>query len=171
MPKRPIASVSLMPSLSVRLRSSSGFIVPEAGARPEQAAPEARAFFVRPIDQPDGDGRRAFAGDTAQHFHPGEHVQAAVEPAAVGHGIHVPADQQFALGFAAQGRPGVARFVGFHLDGKLRQLFRQPVARGLPGIGKGDALRAVVVAGEPAQVFQFVNRALGLREPSEFPII
>ena len=83
----------------------------------------------------------------------------------------MPADQQFALGFAAQSRPGVAGLVGFDFDRKLRQLFRQPVARGFPGIGKGDALRAVGVAGQPAQVFEFVNRALRLEMPSGFLII
>ena len=52
----------------------------------------------------------------AQHFHAGDDVQAAVEPAAVGHAVDVPADQQF-LRLALERRPQVAGRVGDDVTG------------------------------------------------------
>ena len=62
--------------------------------RAEQRAAEARALLVGPVDEPHGHRRLALLGDPAQHLDPGQHVEAAVEPAAVRHRVHVAADQQ-----------------------------------------------------------------------------
>ena len=134
--------------------------VARAGGRAEQALAEARAFFVGPIHQADGDGRLALVlgVDAAENFHPGQHVEAAVEPAAVGHRIHVAADQQRTLGFAAQGRPEIAGGIGVDFDGQRRELLPQPGARLDPLPREGDALRAVFVGGEAAQFLEFGHR-------------
>ena len=65
------------------------------GGGPEQAAAEARALFVGPIDYAD---RQRWASvillcETAQDFEGGHQVEAAVQPAAVGHRIQVTAEQ------------------------------------------------------------------------------
>ena len=62
----------------------------------KQAAAKTRALFIGPIHQPDGDGRLAMelVGEAAQHFKAGQHVKAAIKPAAVGNGIEMAADDQ-----------------------------------------------------------------------------
>ena len=85
-----------MPSLSVR--HAIGFDRMRARERggAEQAAAEARAFFVGPIDQADRDRRAAvvLAREAAQDFEAGQHAEAAIEPAAVRDGIEMAADEQ-----------------------------------------------------------------------------
>jgi hypothetical protein len=75
---------------------------PGRGARAEQAAAEARALLVGPVDEPDGDARSAFLAKAAQHLDATHHVQAAVEPAAVRYRVDVAADQQLARSAPAQ---------------------------------------------------------------------
>jgi hypothetical protein len=89
------ASGNLIPSLSTRPRASSCQIA-GAGGRPEQAFAEARAFFIGPIHKAHRDGRLAVVLriDAPENFHAREHVEAAIQPAAVRHGIHVAADEQ-----------------------------------------------------------------------------
>ena len=72
------------------------------GGRAQEAAAEAGAFFVGPIDQPDGDGRTSvkLRGDTPKNFEAGEDIEGTVEPAAVGDGIQMTTDQQGFLGLA-----------------------------------------------------------------------
>ena len=60
--------------------------------RPKRA-PSSSAQF----DEPHRDRRLALLRDPPQHLDAGDHVQAAVEPAAVRHRVDVPADQQRAL--------------------------------------------------------------------------
>ena len=64
------------------------------GRRAKQAAAEARAFFIGPIDQANRDRRTSvvLVGESAQDFERRHHAQAAVEPAAVGHGIEMAAE-------------------------------------------------------------------------------
>ena len=70
--------------------------VPRACRGTEQAFAEPRALLVRPIHQPHRHRRLAvvFRVDAPQDLHAGEHVETAVEPAAVRHGIDVAADEQ-----------------------------------------------------------------------------
>ena len=93
------------------------------GGRAEQAAAEARAFFVGPIDQTNRDWRRAveFGGDAAEDFEAGENVQGAVEPAAIGDGIEMAADEQGLFGFAGERDPVVAGGVVVMFDGQAAQ--------------------------------------------------
>src|SRR6202007_820356 len=74
------------------------------GGRAQEAATEARAFFVSPIDQPDRDRRTSvkFRGDTPKDFEAGEEIGGTVEPAAVGDGIQMTTDQQGFRGLAGQ---------------------------------------------------------------------
>ena len=136
-----------------------------AGGGAEQAFAETRAFLVRPIHEADGHGRLAVVlrVDAAQDFDAGEDVEAAVEPAAVGHGIHVAADEQRAIGFAAQGGPEIAGGVGVDFDRQAFELFAQPGAGGDPHLGESDALRAVVIAGEGAEFLEFGDGAFGIQ--------
>ena len=70
-----------------------------AGGGTKQTFAKPRAFFIRPVHQAHGDRRLAMIlrVEAAQNFHARQHIQAAVEPAAVGHGIHVAADEQSAF--------------------------------------------------------------------------
>jgi hypothetical protein len=84
---------------------------PEHAEEPKRLLAETRAFLIRPIDETHRERRLAavLRADPAQNLDTREHVEAAVEPAAIWHRVHVPADKQRALGFAAQRRPRVSR--------------------------------------------------------------
>ena len=84
--------------------------------------------------------------NSPQNLHPGERIQATIEPAAIRHRINMPADEERFLRFAAQGRPKISGFVAMRLRGNSGQLCPQPVPRSRPGLRKGHALRAVLVA-------------------------
>ena len=92
--------------------------------RAEERAAEARALLVGPVDEPHRERRRALLGDPPQHLDAGHDVQAAVEPAAVRHRVDVAADQQRALGGAAEREPLVAGLVDLLLDGAGRRACR-----------------------------------------------
>ena len=77
-------------------------------ARAEEAAAEARALLVGPVDEPHRDRRRPFVGDAPQHLGAGDDVEAAVEPAAVRHRVDVAADEDGALRLAGEREPLVA---------------------------------------------------------------
>ncbi len=86
------------------------------GARSEQAAAEPGSLLVRPVDEPNGDRRRPLGRDAAKHLDAGDDVQAAVEPAAVWDGVHVPADEHGSIGSSTEREPlvpgGVDRLLG-----------------------------------------------------------
>ena len=67
-------------------------------ARAEQAAAEARALLVGPVDEAHRDGRRPLLGHAAQHLDARDDVEAAVEPASVRHRVDVAADEHRSLG-------------------------------------------------------------------------
>ena len=96
------------------------------GRRAEERTAEARAFLVRPVDEPHGERRRALGGDPAQHLDAGDDVEAAVEPAAVRHRVDVPADQERTLGGAAKREPLVARLVDLLRRAGLGDLVAKP---------------------------------------------
>ena len=101
--------------------------------------------------------------DAPQNFHAGQDIEAAVEPAAVRHGINVAADEQGFFRFAAQGRPKISRRVRVNFDRQFGKFLLEPVARGNPRRRERDALRAVFVAGERAKFFQFGDGAFGIQ--------
>ena len=67
-----------------------------------------------------------------------------------------------ALGVAAQRRPLVAGRVDLVLQRQTRELLAQPLLRALPGRRPRDALRAVLVAGELAELAQLGDGAGGV---------
>ena len=91
----------------------------------EERATEAGTLLIGPVDEPDGDGWRAVVGEPAEHLGAREHVEAAVEPAAVRHRVEMPADQHRALGRAAQGVPVVAGGVAASLRAEGRRATRR----------------------------------------------
>ncbi len=90
------------------------------------------------------------------------HVEAAVEPAAVRHRVDVAADQQRALGRAGEREPLVSRLVDLLHRPRAGDLLAQPAARRLPGVRPGDALGAVLVAGQLAELLQLGDGARGV---------
>ena len=136
------------------------------GGRTEQAAAETRAFFIGPIDQADGDradGRRIGLRSGAGSRGPPERPRQPSSQPPFGNGIEMAADQQRFLGFAMERDPAVAGGVEMMLDRELCQLGCEPVARFEPGVGPGEALRAVGVGGELAQFFQVGDRAFWIQ--------
>ena len=125
----------------------------------EQRAPEASALLVGPVHEPHRDGRLALLGQPSQHLDAGHDVETAVEPAAVRHRVDVAADEQRALGSAAQREPLVARLVDLLLDGHGGELPAQPLARPLPRLRPRDALGAVLVSGQLLELAQLVDGA------------
>ena len=91
-----------------------------------------------------GRGSRRCARSTSR---PASTLSAAVEPAAVGHRVQMPADDHEALGVAgavAQLLPAASVSTADAVDPV--QLGAQPIARRHPRVRPGHALRAVVVA-------------------------
>ena len=129
------------------------------GGGAEEAAAEARAFLVGPIHQANGDGRLAVEvlRQTAQHLEAGEDAKAAVEPAAVGDGVQMTAEDEGAIGVAAQRRPGVPGGVEVVLHRQLGQLALKPGSRLEPGFAPGDALRSMIVRGQRAKLLEIGN--------------
>jgi hypothetical protein len=95
-----VEPVDVDPVLSEDLGQAVALFVAEAaehleierahtGGRAEQAAAEPGALLVGPVDQGDGDRRRALGGERAQQLEPGHHAQRAVEPAAFRHAVEV----------------------------------------------------------------------------------
>ena len=81
---------------------------PCGGARPEEAASEARALLVGPVDETNGHGRSAFLRNAAEDLDAAHDVEGAVEPATVRDGVDVPAEQDRALGLPGEREPLVA---------------------------------------------------------------
>ena len=129
------------------------------GRRAEERPAEARPLLVGPGDEPHRHRRLALGGDAPDHLDAGEHVQAAVEPAAVRHRVQVAADQQRAVGGAGEREPLVARLVDLLDRARALHLLSQELAGLLPRVGPGDPLRAVLVAGQLAQLVEVGDRA------------
>ena len=102
-----------------------------AGRGAEQAAAEARALLVGPVDEAQPD-RAVAVGVRAQDLERGEDPQRAVEPAAGGHGVDVRADDHEALLLAREVGPDVAGGVGGDLDRQLLELRAHQLARLAP---------------------------------------
>ena len=153
---------------AVLVLESAGFAeveMPRTGGGTEEALAEARPFLIGPIDQADGDGRFAveLGVDAPKNLDARQEIKAAVEPAAVGHRVDMAADEQGAIGLAAEGGPGIAGGVLVDFGGELFELLAQPGAGGQPGLGERNALRAVVVPGQLAEFLQLGNRSFRIQ--------
>ena len=136
-----------------------GFQRAGGGGRAEQAAAEARALLVGPVDQLQRD-RRRLALVRAQHLDRGQQPEAAVEPAAVRHGVDVRADDDDLLALARDRRPQVPGDVA--LDGRvgLGQLAEQPLARRAPVLAPREPARPVRSTRQLRQLVQVLERTL-----------
>ena len=142
-------------------RSSSwSRIEPAAARRAEQAAAEARAFFVGPIDQPHRHRRRALGGDAAQH------LDARRARSGSRRASRRSAPNRCARRSAARARmrraawPTGCRPRRSDLDRQRSNLARARRALS-PSVGERDALRAFGVAGERAQLFESLRCVRG----------
>jgi hypothetical protein len=126
--------------------------------RAQQAAAEARTFFVGPIDDTNGDRRTAveLLGEAAENFEGREDVEGAIEPAAIRNRIEMAAEKKGFVGGAGERGPVVAGSIVMMLDGKLLEFLGVPFAGAEPGVGPGDALGSVVVGGEGAEFVEFL---------------
>ena len=124
------------------------------GGRAEERAAEPCALLVGPVDEPDRDGRRPLVRDPAEDLRRTEDVEAAVEPAAVRDGVHVAAEQDGALRVAAERVPVVAGCVALDLEREVREALREPRTALRPGLRPRDALCAVLVPGQRAELLE-----------------
>ena len=69
------------------------------------------------------------------------------------------ADQERPVGLAAEREPLVPGLVDLLLDRDAGELAAQPLARPRPRLGPGDALRAVLVAGQLPELAQLLDGA------------
>ena len=129
------------------------------GGGAEQAAPEARALLVGPVDQLQRDrGRLALV--RAQHLDRGQQAEAAVEPAAVRHGVDVRADDDDLLALAGDRRPQVPGDVALDRGVGLGELAEQPLARRAPVLAPRQPARAVRPTRQLRQLVQVLERTL-----------
>ena len=98
----------------------------------EERAAEARPSSSAQLTSRTVTGGVALLRDPAQHLDRGEDVEAAVEPAAVRHGVDVTAEQDGALGRAAQRPPLVAGLVDVVLERQALELRAEPLLRRSP---------------------------------------
>ena len=131
-------------------------------ARTEQTAAEAKALLVGPVDESHGRLRPALAGDPAQDLQPRQHVQTAVEPAAVGDGVEMPADQHCPLRVTRQRSPEIACLVRLHPHGQGLELLPEPAACQQPGLGPTDTLSTIGVPGQRVQLLELCNGPRGV---------
>ena len=92
--------------------------------------------------------------DSAQDGQAGQDAEAAVQPAAVRHGIQVTAEDQGLRRVSREGDPVVPGGVLVLFDGQIRQFLPVPAAGLQPGVGPGDSLCAVFVAGQGAELLE-----------------
>ena len=138
--------------------------------RAQQAAAKTRAFFIGPIDETNGNWRTSvkFGSNPAQHFEAREFIQCTVKPPTVRNRVEMPADQQRLFGFARQRHPAVSGRVVVLLYGQFFHFCGKPLARFQPHVGPSDALRAVFVSGERAELLQFSDGAFWIQGSLEF---
>ena len=130
------------------------------GRRSQQAASEARAFFVGPVHELHRH-RRWRRGVKPQRLERRRDAQRAVEPAAVGHRIEMAADDHGLRRGAGQRHPVVAGRIGLDVQAELRDLAGEPGARIAPDRSPGEALGAVGIRGPRGELAQIGDDALG----------
>ena len=120
-------------------RSSS----PTAAEEPKSERPKRAPSSSAQLTSRTVTGGVPSLGDPPQHLGAGDDVEAAVEPAAVRDRVDVAADQDGALGLAAQRPPVVAGCVALALEREPVEQADQPDAGGVPRVRPRDALGAV----------------------------
>src|SRR3569623_1345548 len=131
--------------LSTRIECTGG----RRGA--PQRPPEPCAFFIGPVDEVDRQLRLAML---AQDLEPGEPAEAALEPAAAGHGIEVAADHEALRRLAADGRPQISRRIALGRDAALAELRGEPLAGLAPRRSPRGALGAALVGGQLRELLE-----------------
>src|SRR5918997_1984162 len=141
------------------------------GAGAEEAPPEAGPLLVRPVHEAQGYGA-LLRGEYPQDLERPHDVQGAVEPAALGDGVYVPAEEDCPPGVAGRRGPDVPRLVALDLDAVyLLELAPEPLARLYPLVGPGHPAGAVRAACEVGELPELVHGAagvhvLGLHQPT-----
>ncbi len=117
--------------------------------RAEQAASEARAFFVGPIHEANRDRRVPieFFRNAVQHGVGSDHAKGSIEPSAVRHGIEMAAKDQRLLRLTRQGGPAISGCVEMVFDGESAQPGLKPLPRLEPCWAPGQPLRTVLIRG------------------------
>ena len=135
-----------------------------AGGGTKETFSKPRALFIRPVHEAHGHGWPSviLVVEAAQDGHASHYIQAAVQPAAVRHRVHVSADEQGFFRLPLQGGPEIARRVHMGLHREFPQEAAEPFARGGPHGSEGHALGAVFVAGEGAQFLEFGESTRGV---------
>ena len=128
----------------------------------EEAASEARALLVGPVDQPQPDRGRVPIGMRAQRLDRGEDPEGAVQPAAGRHRVHVRADDDEAVALPRQLGPEIAGGVDRDLDRQLVQARAQQLARPRPLVCPANPPRAVGAARQAGQLAQVIEDAVGV---------
>ncbi len=130
--------------------------------RAEQAAAEARALLIRPIDQLERDRRPSRAGDATHHLERCEHSETAVEPAAVRYRIDVAPDDQCLGPLALERCPHVSGLIDIHRDGQLGEQPSFPLSRPRPRVGPSDTLRPALGGSQVRECPQVAEHPLWL---------
>ena len=104
---------------------------PGGGRRPEQAATEPSAFFVRPVHELQRH-RRPGARVHPQRLEGRHHTEAAVEPSAIRHRVEMAADDDGLWRRAGHRHPVVAGRIRFDRQSELGNPALEPVARVAP---------------------------------------
>jgi hypothetical protein len=126
------------------------------GGGAEEAAAEAGALFVGPVDELDGAGWATvvLACEMLEDLKPGENAEAAVKPAAVGNRIQMTAEHERAFGGSGQSNPVVPCGVVVMFDGEPAELLLEPCTRAQPDGRPRDALGSVFVRGQRTKLLQ-----------------
>ncbi len=127
-----------------------GHETPACGRRPQEAARETRALFVGEVHDGQRHGRDG-AVEPTERLDAREYAKRAVEPAAVGHGVQVAADDDGVGARARHGDPVVAGDVGFCAQPRLNQHEVEPAACVTPDRTPRHSLGAMGVAGPRRQ--------------------
>jgi len=104
---------------------------------------KARAFFVGPIDEFQSDGRLRCGGVTAHGFESGDDTKCTIEPATIGNGIDVTANDYGFIGCTRESGKKISGWIGGELEVERGEFGAEPFARGAPDGAPGDTLRAI----------------------------
>ena len=136
---------------------------PGGRARAEQAAPEAGALLVGPVDEPHR-GRAALPSAASRRSTSTPAItfrQPSSQPP-FGTESMCPPISSARSEPPAQREPLVPGLVDLLVERQPRELSAQPLPRLLPGLRPRDALRAVLVSGQLLQFAELVDGAVGL---------
>ena len=153
------ASGSAMPWLSLRWRTASGSSVPAAADEPSRLRPKrAPSSSAQSISFSVTAGVSPLCARSTSTA--ASRPEAAVEPAAVRHGVDVRADDDDLVGLAGDRRPQVPGDVALDGGVGLGQLAEQPLARRAPILAPRQPARPVRPTRQLRQLVQVLERTL-----------